>query len=125
MIVGIGIDSVEIARIAELLERFEESGRGRVFTAAELALAGSGARRAETLAGRFAAKEATMKALQAGVGQGVAFAEIELLRDDNSAPRLVLHGGAAARATALGVARSHVSFTHTATTATAIVVLER
>lgn len=124
MVVGIGIDSVEIARIAELLARFEGVGRGRVFTAVELELAGDGPRRAETLAGRFAAKEAAMKALQAGVGQGAAFAEIELLRDPSGAPRLVFHGATAARAAALGVRRAHVSFTHTATTATAIVVLE-
>jgi len=124
VIVGVGIDSVEIVRIAELLARFEGAGRGRVFTAAELALAGEGPRRDETLAGRFAAKEAAMKALQTGVGQGAAFAEIELLRDPTGAPRLAFHGATAARATALGVRRAHVSFTHTATTATAVVVLE-
>ena len=125
MIVGIGIDAVEIERVADLLARFEEAGRGRVFTAVELSLAGDGRRRAETLAARFAAKEATMKALGAGIGQGVEFNEIELLRDANGAPRVALRGGAAARAAAAGVTRVHVSMTHTATTATAIVVLEQ
>lgn len=124
MIVGIGHDAVEIARLEELLERFGGRAQERLFTAAELALAGHGARRRETLAARFAAKEAAMKALGRGLGQGVAFAEIEVLRDDAGAPRLRLHGGAARRAQELGAARCHVSLTHTAELASAIVVLE-
>jgi len=125
VIVAIGIDLVEIARVAELVERFEGGGRGRVFTKRELSLAGpAGRRRDETLAARFAAKEATMKALGRGLGQGVGFAEIELLRGPRGAPLLVLHGGAEARAAELGATRLHASMTHSRDVATAVVVLE-
>lgn len=124
MIVGIGIDAVEIDRIEELLARFGERAEGRLFTPRELELAGSGLRRRETLAARFAAKEAAMKALGAGLGQGVAFAEIEVDRLPSGAPLLRFTGGAAARAELLGATRRHVSLTHTATTASAIVLLE-
>ncbi len=124
MIVGIGIDAVEIDRIEELLARHGERAAMRLFTPREVALAGSGVRRRETLAARFAAKEAAMKALGAGLGQGVAFAEIEVDRAPSGAPLLRLSGGAAERARAIGATRWLVSLTHTATTASAIVVLE-
>ena len=125
MIVGIGIDLVEIERIGALLARQSAKQRAKLFTSRELRLAGSGRRSAETLAARFAAKEAAMKALGAGVGQGVAYHEIEVVRERSGAPRLVLHGGAKAVALARGAKRFHVSLSHTATHATAVVVLER
>jgi holo-[acyl-carrier protein] synthase len=125
VIVAVGIDLVEIERVAELVSRFEGSGRGRVFTKRELSLAGPASRRRdETLAARFAAKEATMKALGRGLGQGLGFADIELLRGPRGAPLLVLHGGAADRAKSLGATRLHVSMTHSRETACAVVVLE-
>ncbi len=124
MIVGVGIDAVEIARIDQLIARFGERAAQRVFTARELEIAGDSARRHETLAARFAAKEAAMKALGTGWAQGVAFVDFEIEREPSGAPRLTLRGAALAHATRLGVTRVHLSLTHTATTATAVVVLE-
>jgi len=124
VIVGIGIDSVEIERVDELVRKFGERARDRVFTPREIELAGSGAGAASTLAARFAAKEAAMKALGTGWAEGVAFVDVEIDRDAGGAPRLTLHRAAAARAAALGAARFHVSLTHARTFASAVVVLE-
>lgn len=125
MIVGIGVDEVEVARMAAALER-TPSTRTRLFTAAELAYAD----RAETgmatqrLAARFAAKEAVLKALGAGLG-ACRFVEIEVQRDDESgAPALVLHGAAATLAAERGATTVHLSLTHTEARATAFVIAE-
>jgi holo-[acyl-carrier protein] synthase len=124
LIVGIGIDVVEIERIDELLARFGEKARERVFSPRELELAGGGAGAAASLAARFAAKEATMKALGTGWTEGVGFRDFVVDRDPLGAPRLRLEGTAAERARALGAARYHVSLAHTRTTAFALVILE-
>src|SRR5262249_59762878 len=105
----------------------EESGeraRARLFSPRELELAGDGAGAIESLAARFAAKEAAMKALGTGWSAGVGFRDVEVGRDGAGAPTLALAGAAAERARALGVARCHVSLTHTKGLAQAIVVLE-
>jgi holo-[acyl-carrier protein] synthase len=125
MIVGIGIDVVEISRIDELVARFGDRARDRVFTPGELAAAGDGPAAVASLAARFAAKEAAMKALGTGWSGGVGFREIEIERIEGGAPRLRLHGVAAEKARAMGAEKFHVSLTHTSTTAAAVVVLER
>src|SRR5262245_58088963 len=110
MIIGIGIDLVEVGRIRRLLgEADAERARERLFTPQELALAGDGAGAIESLAARFAAKEAAMKALGTGWSGGVAFRDLEVGRDGVGAPTLTLSGAAAERARTLGVARCHVS----------------
>jgi holo-[acyl-carrier protein] synthase len=125
MILGIGIDLVDVERIRRLLgEEHAEAARARLFTPAELELAGHGAAAVESLAARFAAKEAAMKALGTGWSGGVGFRDVEVGRDASGAPTLALTGAAGERARALGVARCHVSLTHTKELAQAIVVLE-
>lgn len=125
MIVGIGIDLVEIERLAKALRahggRFEE----RVFTQAERDHCRDRADRVRALAARFAAKEACLKALGTGWAQGLSFRQVEVVRNEGAPPELRLSGAAARRATALGVRRTHVSLTHEPGIAAAVVVLER
>lgn len=124
MIVGIGIDSVAIARIERLWRQSGERFVQRVFTPQEAAYCLLRARPAESLGARFAAKEATMKCLGTGWAAGIGFRQIEVVRDATGAVALQLHGEAAARAAQLGVRRFHASLTHTDDTATAIVIAE-
>ena len=97
IIAGIGVDACEIARLKRALAgpagaRF----RKRVFTAGEQAYCDArGRARFESYAARFAAKEAAMKALGTGWGQGLGFTDVEVEREGDAAPRLVLHGAAA------------------------------
>ena len=126
MIRGIGVDACELARMRRALggvvgTRF----RARVFTEAEQAYCEARGRgRIESYAARFAAKEAAMKVLGTGWGNGVGFRDVEVVRDDDAAPRLVLHGGAARIARRQRIGRWHVSLTHTQETALAWVVAE-
>jgi len=120
-VVGVGIDLVELDRFTGVLERrarFVE----RVFTAGERDVRGRrGGSRVRGLAARFAAKEAVMKALGAGIGQ-IRFADVEITRAAGGAPSVVLHGSAAAHAAAMGVTAWHLSMTHTDRTAAAVAV---
>lgn len=89
-IVGIGIDIIEVERIAGSLGRHGEGFRRRVFTEAEWDYCCAKARRFEHLAGRFAAKEAVLKALGTGWKRGTSFREIEVVRNGNSPPEIQL-----------------------------------
>ena len=100
-----GVDIIEIDRIAGVLERFGERFLHRIFTAGELEYC---RRRPSKLASRFAAKEATMKALGTGV-RGVGWKDIEVARAPSGAPSILLHGRAKARAERLGVVEISVS----------------
>ena len=125
MIVGIGVDEVEVARLAATLRR-TPSTRTRLFTPDELVYADRAepGMATQRLAARFAAKEAVLKALGAGLG-ACKFVEIEVVRDEASgAPTLLLHGAAADLATARGAAAVHLSLTHTEARATAFVIAE-
>ncbi|MBM4019014.1 MAG: holo-[acyl-carrier-protein] synthase [Planctomycetes bacterium] len=126
MIVGLGIDLCGVERIRRMLADHGERFLKRTFTEAEVACA---RRRKkgfeETLAGRFAAKEAVMKALGTGWGRGVGFRGIEVLKRPSGKPCVVLHGTTAARAAALGVTAWHVTITHTEDLAIALAVAER
>ena len=125
MILGIGLDLCEIARIGRVIERprFLE----RVFAPAEQAriLAASGRRRAEIAAGLFACKEAAAKALGTGFA-GFGPADIEFAPDEGGRPTAALHRGAKSRADSLagGGWRMWVSITHEAGLAAATAVLE-
>ncbi len=125
MIIGIGVDIVEVARIRRALENPRTGGRfrGRVFTDGEVAYCTPRRNGHESFAARFAAKEAAMKALGRGFGQGIGWHDIEITRGDG-APTLHLSGAAQRFADALGVRRMHVSLTHTAEFAVAYVVAE-
>jgi holo-[acyl-carrier protein] synthase len=125
VIVGIGVDEVEVARLAATFRRTPTT-RHRLFTADELAYADRAepGMATQRLAARFAAKEAVLKALGAGLG-ACKFVEIEVARDDaTGAPTLVLHGAAAALAADRGATAVHLSLTHTEARATAFVVAE-
>ncbi|HEX3893366.1 MAG TPA: holo-ACP synthase [Terracidiphilus sp.] len=124
MIVGTGIDMVEIGRIHESVERFGERFLHRIFTAAEQAYCLRKRRSAESFAARFAAKEAGAKALGTGISRGVNWLEIEVIREPGGRPALRFHGRAAEIAGLLGVAHAALSLTHTADMAMASVVLE-
>ncbi|HKH87928.1 MAG TPA: holo-ACP synthase [Acidimicrobiales bacterium] len=121
-VIGVGIDAVEIARFRDILQRRPQLAE-RLFSGAERALASRRADPVPTLAARFAAKEAAMKALSTGIG-GIDFADIEVLATDGGAPWLSVGGRAARRAGALGVTNWHVSLSHTRTLATAVVVAD-
>jgi holo-[acyl-carrier protein] synthase len=124
MILGVGIDVVDIARIGASWRRYGERFLGRIYTPAELAYCLRKRRAEESLAARFAAKEAAAKALGTGIGFGVAWKELEVGREASGRPFLLLHGRAAAVAEALGASRSALSLTHTDTQAWAQVILE-
>lgn len=124
MIVGIGIDLVEIARVRRLVERWGDRFLHRVFTEDEVAYAKRRQAPAEHLAARFAAKEATLKALGTGLSLGVRWREMEVRRAPGRAPTLALSGRTAAIGAARGVRRVHVSLTHDAGLAMAQVLAE-
>lgn len=125
MIVAIGIDLIEIARIEEVLARRGERFRKRVFTEAEVAYCEQRASKMASYAARFAAKEAAMKALGTGWAEGVAWREIEIVSATNGSPSIQLHGRALERMRELGATRAHLSLTHTNHLAMAEVILVR
>jgi holo-[acyl-carrier protein] synthase len=124
MIAAIGIDAVEIDRIRGLLERSGDSFLNRVFTAQEITYCNSRSDPAESFAARFAAKEAAMKCLGTGWTRGLAFQQIEVLRQESGDTSLAVSGIAEQLAADLGIQRWHVSLTHTQQTATAFVIAE-
>jgi holo-[acyl-carrier protein] synthase len=121
MILGVGIDVVPVERFAESLSR-TPSLADRLFTAAEQVTASGTPRSAESLAARFAAKEALAKSL--GAGGGMAWTDAEVLVDDAGRPSLSITGTVQARASALGVTRLHVSLSHDGGVASATVIAE-
>ncbi len=122
MIVGLGMDVVEVARIARMLEgRSAPRFLARCFTPGEQTYCDGGQDRATRYAARFAAKEAASKAL--GVPATIRFLDVEVVREGR-APRLRFAGVAAEAASRLGVARALVTITHDAGVAAATVVLE-
>lgn len=126
MIVGIGLDVVEIARITRSLQTNGRRFEDRVFTEAERRDCADRADRDQALAARFAAKEACFKALGTGWGgdAGNSLQQVEVVSAANGAPELRLTGGAATRAQELGVRRVHVSLSHQPGIAVATVILE-
>jgi holo-[acyl-carrier protein] synthase len=121
--VGVGIDAVDVDRFRATLDR-RPALRQRLFTEAEQTYADRAADPTERLAARFAAKEATMKALGVGIG-AFPFTDVEVVRHHPEAPELVLHRSAAALAERAGVGRWHLSLTHTGSMALASVAAER
>jgi holo-[acyl-carrier protein] synthase len=115
VIVGIGIDVCEVVRLEASLRRTPGLAE-RLFTAAELS------RAPESLAARFAAKEAVAKAL--GAPAGLGWLDAEVVSADSGRPALVLRGSVLAVADSLGVRAAHLSLSHDAGIATAFVVLE-
>ncbi|MSP60648.1 MAG: holo-ACP synthase [Myxococcales bacterium] len=122
MVLGVGIDLTPIDRIRAILDRHGERFERKVFTDGERAYCHGRAQAAVHFAGRFAAKEATLKAL--GVPAGLSWHELEVLASPRGAPSLRLSGGALVAAAALGVARLHLSITHAGGQAAAVVIAE-
>ena len=116
-----GVDIIEISRIAQTLERYGERFLRRIYTPGELEYCRG---RPSKLASRFAAKEATMKALGTGV-RGVGWKDIEVTRAPSGAPSIELHGRAKSRAERLGVVEISVSMSDSRDNAVAFVVTRR
>lgn len=111
-VIGHGIDLVEVAELRRWIEDPRDPLIPRCFVQVELEEIGDGPDRIERLAGRFAAKEAVLKALGTGFGAGVAFTDVVIHRTPGAAPDVQLTGGAANAATALGVTAWRLSITH-------------
>jgi holo-[acyl-carrier protein] synthase len=124
MLVGTGIDMIEIARIAQSIERYGDRFLTRVFTPGEIAYCQTKKNSAESFAARFAAKEAGAKALGTGIQHGVTWKELEVRRLPGHRPNLFFSGRAKEIADQLGVRHISLSLTHSTTTAMAAVHLE-
>ena len=117
MVLGVGTDLAEIARIARSIQRFSDRFLHRVYTPAEIAYCMRKKSSAESFAARFAAKEAAAKALGTGISRGVSW-------QDGQRPPLALQGRAAQLAAALGVDRISLSLSHSSDMAIAVVIME-
>jgi holo-[acyl-carrier protein] synthase len=124
MVLGTGIDIVEVPRIAQSIQRFGDRFLARVFTPAEIRYCQSKANAVERFAARFAAKEAAMKAIGTGMRGGVSWQDFEVGREPGGRPTMLLHGKAAQVAGVLGARRTHLSVSHTEQHAIAYVLLE-
>ena len=124
MIVGMGIDIAEVDRIKAAIERHGEAFLRRVYTQREREYCQKFKNKYERFAGRFAAKEATMKALGTGWSRGVRWVDVEVVRQSGGRPTIALYGEAAKVSSALGVERVALSITHTSKQAFAQVIFE-
>jgi len=122
-IIGLGLDATDIPRIADTLARYGERFMHRIFTDAEVAYCTRRREPATHFAGRFAAKEAAMKALGTGHSRGVLWRDIEVVRRPGGPPQLQLHGGAARRFQSMGGRSSLVTITHSDALALAQVLI--
>ena len=124
MVIGVGIDLVDVGRFGRALARHGGRLEERLFSEAERDACAARADRDLALAARFAAKEACLKALGTGWSGGLGFRHIEVEGGGGTPPRLRLHGPAAERARRMAVDRSHLSLSHDGGMAMAMVVLE-
>ncbi|MBN9614140.1 MAG: holo-[acyl-carrier-protein] synthase [Acidobacteriales bacterium 59-55] len=124
MVLGLGTDLIEIARIQQSLDRFGERFLQRIFTPGEIAYCRRKKHAAESFAARFAAKEAAAKALGTGISRGIGWQEIEVRRNPGERPTLHLSGRAQERAAAMGIRNLQLSLTHSRDVAMAVVVAE-
>jgi holo-[acyl-carrier protein] synthase len=132
VILGVGVDLVDIARVEDLIASRGDRALARLFTPQEVAYAMSRAQPYVHLAARIAAKEAAYKALSSAPGGGdvgkggaIAWRDMEVVSDGAGRPGLVLHGAAGERAEDLGVTRVWLTLSHSRATAGAVVILER
>jgi len=124
LIIGMGVDIAEVERIQAAIERHGETFLRRVYTERERHYCEQFKNKYERYAGRFAAKEAAMKALGTGWRRGVKWVDLEVVREMSGRPTLAIHGEAAKIAKELGVLRVALSITHTEKQALAQVVFE-
>lgn len=121
-IIGLGLDATDISRIADTIERYGDRFLRRIFTEAEIAYSTRRRVPAIHFAGRFAAKEAAMKALGTGHSRGVLWRDVEVVRRGGP-PQLELHGGAARHFAAMGGRKSLLTITHSDALALAEVLI--
>ena len=123
MILGLGIDLISVSKIAESIK--SDAFKRKVFTPAEIESCEAVANSAERYAGKFAAKEAFMKAIGKGIRQEVWFSQIEVLNLEAGAAYIVVRGEAERALSVLGAERVHISISHTEGMAVAVVILEK
>jgi holo-[acyl-carrier protein] synthase len=124
LIVGLGVDIAEVARVRAVIERRGGAFLRRIYTPAEAAYCERFKNKFERYAGRFAAKEAAMKALGTGWSRGIRWIDLEIVREPSGRPTLKLAGAAQKIADRLGVKRISLSITHTSEQAFAQVIFE-
>jgi holo-[acyl-carrier protein] synthase len=124
MILGTGIDLVEVARLAASLEKFGDRFLTRVLVAEEITYCRTHKNPAPFLAARFAAKEAIAKAFGTGIGAQIGWHDMEICRKESGEPFVVLHGRGAELFAVRGVKKIHISLTHTEIYAAATAILE-
>lgn len=124
MIIGVGIDTIEVDRLQKSLDQYGDRFLEHVFTPAEVAAAPPGLGRAGYFAARWAAKEAASKALGTGIGTQCAWKDLEVVKEASGKPTLKISGAAAETAQAQGIARFHLSYSHERSNACAIVIAE-
>lgn len=124
MVIGVGIDLVEVARLEALFERHPERAAARLFTPGEIAECEARANPSECLAARFAAKEAFLKALGTGLRDGIAWRHIRVGNGEHGRPLIETTARAAEKLEALGRSSVHVTMTHDGGMAAAVVVIE-
>jgi len=124
LVIGLGTDLIEIARIERSYARYGEAFLRRVFTPGEVAYCMAKKNFAESLAARFAAKEAGAKALGTGISRGVNWREFEVRRAPGQRPELHLSGRALQIADRLGVSRVSLTLSHSRLLSIAVVVAE-
>lgn len=125
MILGTGIDIIEVARIAASHEKFGERFVNRILLAQEIAYCFLHRRPAPFLAARFAAKEAVSKAFGTGIGAHLGWHDMEIRRKESGEPFVVLHGKGLELFTARGAKKIHITLSHTENYAAAMAVLEQ
>ena len=124
MILGIGIDQCDVRRMSRQMDSPEDEFVTSVFNPAEIAYCTQKHRPAEHFAARFAAKEAVLKALAGAGGEGTFWQDIQIVNEPSGRPQVALDGRLRVLADELGVRTIHVSLTHTAELAAAVVIAE-
>jgi holo-[acyl-carrier protein] synthase len=119
-----GVDITPVARIHEMLGKHSGAFIAKCFTPAESAYCEKAGRRDEHYAARFAAKEAILKALGTGWGEGLGWLDVEVGREPSGRPTVILHGAAATHAAKMGITRWTISLSHTDDLAIASVIAE-
>jgi holo-[acyl-carrier protein] synthase len=126
VIVGIGIDAVDIARIEKMIATRRDQMLSRLFSSGEVAYLSTKSFPAQHMAVRLAAKEAAYKALAGNeLARGIGWRDVEVVTREDGSPELRLHGRAESRFLELGATSIHVSLTHSQSTAVAVVIVER
>lgn len=125
MILGVGIDIIEVARIRSSFERFGDRFLQRILLPGEIRYCLSNKFPAPHIAARFAAKEAVSKAFGTGIGRYLSWHDIEVMRKESGEPYLILHGAGRKLLETRGGSLGHLSLSHTEAYAAAVAVLER